>query len=153
MRKALIQDATAGDPSTPRIDAAPMDSARVTHAETRGSRGVAFGMAVFDGRAHRLHDLGIGNTRIRKLNWKGWQGVNRDGQLGVSYRTPHVHHVPLAPGDLVLQSSDGIGTSVLRAKRAERPGATRDPAAIIQTLLSSSSFDDDVSILLTRCHI
>ena len=134
------------------IDTLMLETARVTHAQTRGSRGVAFGMAVFDGQAHRLHYLGIGNTRILKLNWKGWQGVNRDGQLGVSYRSPKVHHYPLAPGDLVLQSSDGISPSVLRAQRAQRPGGVLHPERILQALLKSSSFDDDVSILLTQCH-
>jgi len=135
------------------IDELMLETARVTHSQTRGSRGVAFGMAVFDSRAHRLHYLGIGNTRILKLNWKGWEGVNRDGQLGVSYKTPQVNHYPLAPGDLVIQSSDGIKSSALRAQRAGRPGSELDPAKIIQTLLRSTSFDDDVSILMTRCHV
>ena len=134
------------------LDSLMLETANAIHAQTRGSRGVAFGMAVFDGQAHRLHYLGIGNTRILKLNWKGWEGVNRDGQLGVSCRRPQVHHYPLSPGDLVVQSSDGIRTSSLRAMRASRPDAELNPQRILEQLLSSSSFNDDVCILLTQCH-
>ena len=134
------------------LDSLMLETAHAVHAQTRSSRGVAFGMAVFDTRAHRVHYLGIGNTRILKLNWKGWEGVNRDGQLGVSYRRPQVNHYPLAAGDLVVQSSDGIRTSHLRAQRAGRPDAELNPERIIADLLSATTFNDDVSILLTRCH-
>jgi hypothetical protein len=63
-----------------------------------------------------------------------------------------VHHYPLSPGDLVVQSSDGIRTSSLRAMRASRPDAELNPQRILEQLLSSSSFNDDVCILLTQCH-
>lgn len=134
------------------LDNLMLETASTIHAQTRGSRGVALGMAVFDGQAHRLHYLGIGNTRILQLNWKGWEGVNRDGQLGVSYRRPQVHHYPLSPGDLVVQSSDGVRTSSLRAMRASRPNSKLRPEGILAELLSRTNFNDDVSILLTQCH-
>ena len=135
------------------IDSLMLETASATHAQTRSSRGVALGMAVFDGQAQRLHYLGIGNTRILRLNWKGWEGVNRDGQLGVSYKRPQVNHYPITAGDLVIQSSDGIRSSQLRAMRANRPDAELKPEQIIQSLLTTTSFNDDVSILLTRCHV
>jgi len=134
------------------LDSLMLETASTIHAQTRGSRGVALGMAVFDGQAHRLHYLGIGNTRILQLNWKGWEGVNRDGQLGVSYRRPQVNHYPLSPGDLVVQSSDGVRTSSLRAMRASRPNSELSPEGILEELLSRTNFNDDVSILLTQCH-
>lgn len=134
------------------LDSLMLETANATHAQTRSSRGVAFGMAVFDGQAHQLHYLGIGNTRILKLNWKGWEGVNRDGQLGVSFKRPQVNHYPLSPGDLVVQSSDGIRTERLRHLRANRPDSRLKPEPILNELLSSTSFNDDVSILLTQCH-
>ena len=134
------------------LDSLMLETASAVHAQTRSSRGVALGMAVFDGLAHRVHYLGIGNTRILKLNWKGWEGVNRDGQLGVSYRRPQIEHYPLAEGDVVVQSSDGIRTSCLRAMRASRPDTKLKTERIIQELLRNTTFHDDVSILLTRCH-
>lgn len=134
------------------LESLMLETASTVHAQTRGSRGVALGMAVFDGQAHRLHYLGIGNTRILKLNWKGWEGVNRDGQLGVSYRRPQVNHYPLSPGDLVVQTSDGVRTSSLRAMRASRPNSELKPERILEELLSHTNFNDDVSILLTQCH-
>lgn len=135
-----------------RIDNLMLETARNTHEQTRGSRGVAFGMAVFDRHARRVHYLGIGNTRILQLNWKGWEGVNRDGQLGVSYKRPVVNHYPLALGDLIIQSSDGIRSSSLRAMRAKRPDHALDPEQLIERLLGMTTFNDDVSILVTRCH-
>lgn len=135
-----------------RIDKLMLDTASATHDQIRGSRGVAFGMAVFDRHEYRLHYLGIGNTRIVNLNWKGWEGVNRDGQVGVRYKDPVVNHYPLAVGDLVIQCSDGIRSSTLREIRCKRPGATLEPAKVLENLLRNTTFIDDVSILLTRCH-
>lgn len=147
-----LSDAGLANLDCAGIDRLMLETASVTHSQTRGSRGVAFGMAVFDLYSNRLHYLGIGNTRILKLNWKGWEGVNRDGQLGVSYRNPVVNHYPLAVDDLVIQCSDGIRSSSLRGMRAKRSDTTLDPAQVLEDLLSITTFNDDVSILLTRCH-
>jgi hypothetical protein len=135
-----------------RIDKLMLETANATHAQIRGSRGVAFGMAVYDRCAHRLHYLGIGNTRILNLNWKGWEGVNRDGQVGVGYRNPVVNHYPLAVGDLIIQCSDGIRSSSLREIRCKRSEVTLEPAKVLENLLRNTTFNDDVCILLTQCH-
>ena len=149
-----VSTATAG---TPEFSAAALDALMVrvveaTHARIRGSRGAAMGMAAMDGRRRQLHFLGIGNTRILQLGYKGWEGVSRDGQLGVGYRPPAIQHFALHPGDVILQASDGIRTSTLRGVRAKRPGASLNLEAIADQLLARSSFDDDVSVLLSQCH-
>ena len=135
------------------IDALMLAASEEAHQEIRGSRGVALGMAVFDRHAHRLHFLGIGNTRILLLRWKGWEGVSRDGQLGVSYKHPRIQHFDLQPDDVILQSSDGIRTSTLRAMRPKNHATVHDLKQVADQLLARTSHDDDVSILLTRCHV
>ena len=149
-----VSTAAAG---TPEFSAAALDSlmlgvVEATHARIRGSRGAAMGMAAIDGRRRQLHFLGIGNTRILQLGYKGWEGVSRDGQLGVGFRPPAIQHFALNPGDVVLQTSDGIRTTTLRAMRAKRPGVTLHLEAIADQLLARSGFDDDVSVLLSQCH-
>ncbi|MEB3235302.1 MAG: ATP-binding protein [Cyanobacteriota bacterium] len=135
------------------IDGFMVETMNVTHERIRGSRGVAFGMAVFDCCHRRLHFLGIGNTRILLLGLKGWEGVSRDGQLGVSFKRPVINHFQLNPGDVVLQSSDGIRTSTLRAMRPTRRDNTINMPQITKELLKRTTLDDDVSILMTRCHV
>ena len=54
---------------------------------------------------------------------------------------------------MVLQTSDGVRTSTLRGMRARRPGAALHLEAIADQLLARTSFDDDVSVLLSQCHI
>lgn len=150
---ALPLDADGGlDISERDIDTLMLDTINTTHEQIRSSRGVAVGMAVFDGNAHRLHFLGIGNTRILLLSVKGWEGVSRDGQLGVTFKSPLIHHYPLNPDDVVLQSSDGIRTSTLRSMRPTRQHAPVDVERVANDLLARTSFTDDVSVLLTRCH-
>ena len=134
------------------IDALMQSTADAVHKRIRGSRGVAFGMAVFDRRRHRLHFLGIGNTRILLLRWKGWEGISRDGQVGVQYRRPMINHFTIQSGDVVVQSSDGIRTSTLRSMRPNSSGAVLELEPVADRLLQRTSFADDASILLTRCH-
>ena len=139
--------------SSAELDALMLSVVEAAHARIRGARGAAMGLAAFDGRRQQLHFLGIGNTRILQLGYKGWEGVSRDGQLGVGYRPPAIQHLPLQPGDVVLQTSDGVRTSTLRGMRARRPGAALHLEAIADQLLARTSFDDDVSVLLSQCHI
>ena len=153
-----LEGVSAGADGKPELSVAELDAlmlrvVETTHARIRGSRGAAMGMAAIDGRRRQLHFLGIGNTRILQLGYKGWEGVSRDGQLGVGFRPPAIQHFALNPGDVVLQTSDGIRTTTLRAMRAKRPGVTLHLEAIADQLLARSGFDDDVSVLLSQCHI
>ena len=139
--------------STSELDALLLSVLHSSHGRMRGSRGAAVGIAASDRRRPELHFLGVGNTRILHLGYKGWEGVSRDGQLGVSFRTPTVQHYPIQPGDVVLQASDGLRTSSLRAMRAQRPGASQNLEQIADHLLARASYNDDVSLLLSQCRI
>ena len=145
--------AESREQATAALDALMLGAIQAADARIRGARGAAIGMALIDGRQHQLHFLGIGNTRILQLGYKGWEGISRDGQLGVGFRPPAIQHFALNPGDVILQASDGIRTSTLRAMRAKRPGTTLRLETIADQLLSRSSFDDDVSVLLSQCQI
>jgi anti-sigma regulatory factor (Ser/Thr protein kinase)/serine/threonine protein phosphatase PrpC len=134
------------------IQALMMTVMTKVHEQIRGSRGVAMGMAVFDGRERELYFLGIGNTRMMQLKLKGWEGLSRDGQLGVNFKNPKISHYQLSAGDIFIQCSDGIRTSTLRAIRPTRSNARINPDEIIQTLMTRTGFSDDVSILITQCH-
>lgn len=141
------------EPNANALDELMRTMIETAHRRIRGSRGAAVGMAAIDGRRRQLHFLGIGNTRILHLGYGGWEGVNRDGQLGVGFRPPTIQHFAIQPGDVVIQASDGIRTSTLRAMRARRPDASLNLETITNQLLSRSSFDDDVSVLVSQCHI
>lgn len=139
-------------PGSSAIESLIQSSLQAAHGRIRGSRGAAIGMAVIDRRQHRLHFAGIGNTRILLLADRGWEGISRDGQLGVSFRLPLIQVFPLAADAVVLQASDGIRTSSLRSQRPGRSGNVPDLETVASALLAQASFADDVSILLTRCH-
>lgn len=135
------------------ITALMLSATNAAHTRIRGSRGAALGLAVFDRCSRRLHFLGIGNTRILLLGLRGWEGVSRDGQLGVAFKKPVISHFPLEPDDVVLQASDGIRTATLRAMRPRRRGAALDLEQVAGELLTRTTLADDVSLLLTRCHV
>jgi anti-sigma regulatory factor (Ser/Thr protein kinase) len=154
-RLEAIAAPTDGEPelSSPDLDALMLHVVADVHARIRGSRGAAMGMVAVDRRRRQLHFLGIGNTRLLQLGYKGWEGVSRDGQLGVGFRPPAIQHFAINPGDVVLQTSDGVRTTVLRAMRARRPGASLQLDVVADQLLARTGFDDDVSVLLSECHI
>lgn len=135
------------------IIALMLSATNAAHTRIRGSRGAALGLAVFDRCCRRVHFLGIGNTRILLLGLRGWEGVSRDGQLGVAFKKPVINHFPLEPGDVVLQASDGIRTATLRSMRPRRRGVAIDLEQVAGELLTRTTLADDVSLLLTRCHV
>jgi len=135
------------------IIALMLSATNAAHTRIRGSRGAALGLAVFDRCCRRVHFLGIGNTRILLLGLRGWEGVSRDGQLGVAFKKPVISHFPLEPGDVVLQASDGIRTATLRSMRPRRRGVAIDLEQVAGELLTRTTLADDVSLLLTRCHV
>lgn len=149
----LDQQFAAMTPAPDGLDIGTLivDALQAGHQRIRGSRGAAVGLAVIDRRSRCLHFAGIGNTRILLLACRGWEGVSRDGQLGVSFRRPVIQCFSLAPGDVVIQTSDGIRASSLRALRPGRPGVAVEPEQVIRDLLAQTPFTDDVSMLVSRC--
>lgn len=123
---------------------------RAAHDTAKGSRGAAIGLSLVDARRGELWFSGIGNTRIMQFKPNGWTGVSRDGQIGHRFPTPMVQHFDLAPGDTVVQCSDGLReSSVRQLRRSADPGM---PLAQLADLLMLQALrTDDASVLLLRC--
>jgi anti-sigma regulatory factor (Ser/Thr protein kinase)/serine/threonine protein phosphatase PrpC len=123
---------------------------RAAHDTARGSRGAAIGLCLVDGLHSELWFSGIGNTRILLFKPSGWTGVSRDGQLGHRFPTPMIQHFELAPGDTVVQCSDGLRESSVRQLRRSVDPAM--PLAELADLLMLQALRaDDASVLLMRC--
>jgi anti-sigma regulatory factor (Ser/Thr protein kinase) len=122
------------------------------HDSIQGSRGAAIGMAVIDRQRHQLHFLGLGNTRLMEMGYKGWEAISRDGQLGVTKKQPVIQRFPLHRKDLIVQTSDGVRSNAIRTLRPRRSGIQLNPEKTMTNLVAGASFADDVSLLITQCH-
>lgn len=123
---------------------------RAAHDAARSGRGAAIGLSLVDGPRGELWFSGIGNTRIMLFKPNGWTGVSRDGQIGQRFPTPMVQHFELAPGDTVVQCSDGLReSSVRQLRRSADPGMPL--AALADLLMLQALRADDASVLLIRC--
>lgn len=154
-RLAEVDDSNLGENphSTSVLDELMMTSIDETHHYVHGSLGAAVGLAIFDRLNHRIHFLGVGNTRILLLRSRGWEGVSRDGMLGAYYRSPNVYHYPLESKDIVVQASDGIRMSTLREIRPKiRRDENIDLMQLANDLLRQTTYSDDASIILTKCY-
>ena len=124
---------------------------RAAHNTARGSRGAAIGLSLVDGLRRELWFSGIGNTRIMQFSPSGWTGVSRDGQIGDRFPTPMVQCFALAPGDTVVQCSDGLRESLVRQLR--RSADSRLPLTdLADQLMLQALRTDDASVLLMRCR-
>ena len=112
--------------------------------------GAALGLALVDRQQHRLHYMGIGNTRIMVFKPGGWEGISQAGMLGHRYRKPMISSTSLQPGDSVVTFSDGISSSGVRAmrKRSDRPTTA---TAIADHLMTLAKDSDDASCLVATC--
>jgi len=121
------------------------------HERAKGTRGGAIGLALVDTGCWTLWFSGIGNTRILQFRPRGWSGVSRDGQIGQRFPTPLVQSFMLREGDTVVQCSDGLRESELRALRQSVDPGLSLPA-LADALLGHAQRSDDVSVLVMRCQ-
>lgn len=114
--------------------------------------GAAIGLALVDRQQHRLHYMGIGNTRIMVFKPGGWEGISQAGMLGHRYRKPMLNSTSLQAGDSVVTFSDGISSTGVRAlrKRSDRP---KTATAIADQLMTLAKDSDDASCLVATCLI
>ena len=122
-----------------------------SHERARGTRGGAIGLTLLDARRWELWFSGIGNTRIVQFKPRGWSGVSRDGQIGQRFPTPLVQSFSLQEGDTVVQCSDGLRESELRALR-QRTDSTLALPALADLLMGHALRTDDASVLVMRCQ-
>ena len=78
------------------------------HEHLRGTLGAAVGLAHLDPANGRLRHVGVGNTRLRSFGTANRRLTSRDGTVGQRLRGPVEESLVLAPGDLVLLTTDGI---------------------------------------------
>jgi anti-sigma regulatory factor (Ser/Thr protein kinase)/serine/threonine protein phosphatase PrpC len=121
------------------------------HERAKGTRGGAIGLTLVDARRWELWFSGIGNTRIVQLRPRGWSGVSRDGQIGQRFPTPLVQSFSLRETDTVVQCSDGLRESELRALRQSIDPALPLPA-LADRLMQHALRTDDASVLVLRCQ-
>lgn len=114
--------------------------------------GAAIGLALVDRQKHRLHYMGVGNTRIMVFKPGGWEGISQAGMLGHRFRKPMLSSASLQAGDSVVTFSDGISSSGVRAlrKHSNRPTTA---TAIAEQLMTLAKDSDDASCLVATCLI
>ena len=124
---------------------------RTAHERAKGTRGGAIGLTLVDARRWELWFSGIGNTRVVQFRPRGWSGVSRDGQIGQRFPTPLVQTFSLREKDTVVQCSDGLRESELRALRQSIDPALPLPV-LADRLMDHALRTDDASVLVLRCQ-
>ena len=117
------------------------------HEAAKGTVGAAITLALIDRASATLHHVGVGNICIMVFSPSGWEGVSREGAIGLRYRPPVIGSHRLKAGDAVVLFSDGLSSSQVRQmrRRSDRP---TDPSAIADLLMSTAKPDDDASCLV-----
>ncbi len=94
---------------------------RACHERLRGARGVVMSAAAFDARRSTLTWGGIGNVeglllRARRTTTSVREAlVTRGGVVGFQIPDVRATVVPVAPGDLLVLTTDGISSGFLEA--------------------------------------
>lgn len=115
----------------------------------RRSRGVAMGIAVIDEEARTLTYAGIGNTRAMIAGARSGGLVSDPGIVGGGYKTLAPETMPLASGDLVIMSTDGVEEVIdmSRYQGALRTDLRRLAEQILQDWRTET---DDAAVLVFR---
>lgn len=120
------------------------------HEAAKGTVGAAITLALIDRSSATLHQMGVGNTCIMLFSAGGWEGVSREGAIGLRYRPPVIGSHPLRAGDSVVMFSDGLSSAQVRElrRRSNRP---TEPSAIADLLMSTAKATDDASCMVATC--
>jgi hypothetical protein len=119
------------------------------HARLRGTRGAAAGLGYLNGATGSLTYVGIGNTRLRKLGAASVTLASQPGTFGQQIRTPREQTMQLAPGDLLVLTSDGVSERIARDDDTTLLAA--DVHSVAATLLQRYGKDhDDASCIVLR---
>ena len=78
------------------------------HAEIKGTRGAAAGLAVLNIAAGELSYTGVGNTVIRRFGPGNGRLFSSEGIIGSHIRTPRIQRLQLAESDVLLLYTDGV---------------------------------------------
>src|SRR5262249_45820274 len=81
-------------------------------AQLRGPRGAAAGLAYLNRASGALRYVGIGNTALRKFGASCQALPSQPGTFGQQIRTPQAQALQLAPGDLLVFTTDGVSERI-----------------------------------------
>lgn len=81
------------------------------HAELKGSRGAAVGLAHLDVNTRKLAYIGVGNTVVRIFGNQPMRLFSHDGIVGVNFHVPTVQSLQLSESDVAIFHTDGIRES------------------------------------------
>lgn len=148
---ARLVDAPPGTPlTTSRVSFPALFSA--IHLSLQETVGAALGIAHLSGDTGIVQFAGVGNVLLRRIGSADTRMVSRDGIVGQPGRraiVPRPTELALAPGDLLLFTTDGIDD---RFGRSEYPsmlsqGATQVARAVVERFAKPH---DDATCLALR---
>jgi phosphoserine phosphatase RsbX len=111
-----------------------------------GQRGAAVSLVSLEPAAGRIRFVGIGNVELRAVARAHVSPPTMSGIVGRGIRGVRVWEYPLADGDLVMLSSDGISTRLELSALAHLA-----PQEIADEIVAKHSKNhDDASCLVAR---
>jgi serine phosphatase RsbU (regulator of sigma subunit) len=124
--------------------------ARQLHERLRGTRGAAAGLGYLNTASGSVTYVGIGNTRLHQFGAGTSVSLpSQPGTLGLQIRSPREQTIQLAPGDLLVLTTDGVSERLAR----EREGIllAGDVHSVAAALLCRHGKDhDDASCIVVR---
>jgi signal transduction histidine kinase/FixJ family two-component response regulator len=122
---------------------------RSCDAAIRDTRGVAMAVAVIDDATLKMTYGAVGNTRAMIVGHCSRRLLASPGIIGGTFRGLQPETVKLAPGDLLVLSTDGISRGL--DPGAPSSFATQSLAQLAEELITTWGRDtDDASLLLLR---
>lgn len=119
------------------------------HARLRGTRGAAAGLGYLNAATGSFTYVGIGNTRLRKFGAASVTLASQPGTFGQQIRTPREQKMQLAPGDLLVLTSDGVSERM--ARETDSTLLAADVQSVAANLLQRYGKDhDDASCIVLR---
>jgi hypothetical protein len=119
------------------------------HAQLRGTRGAAAGLGYLNSASGSLSYVGIGNTGLRKFGAACQALPSQPGTFGQQIRTPQAQTLQLAPGDLLVLTTDGISERI--AAEQDMALLTADVHAVAEAVIRRYGKEhDDASCIVVR---
>ncbi len=148
---ARLVDAPPGSPVTTSRVSLPALFVSI-HQSLQETVGAALGIAHITGETGIVHFAGVGNTLLRRIGSADTRMVSRDGivgQPGQRAVVPKTVELALAPGDLLLFTSDGVEDQF---GPTEYPGIlSQGPALVARTVVERfAKPHDDATCLALR---
>ena len=78
------------------------------HTTLQGTAGAAIGILKIDKHANRFSYLAVGNTGASRVKGRKWNGISKDGVLGLRLPTLFEQTEFLEPGDVIFLWTDGL---------------------------------------------